>query len=277
MALVNKNRVRETSTTTGTGAYTLAGAAANFQSFAAIGDANTTWYVAEDGSNWEVGVGTYTASGTTLARTTILASSNANAAVNWGAGTKNISNTLPAEFAISSPAVVASRIYRATDQNIPAGNAWTDLSFSNAAYQINNAGWSSGSTYTIPETGLAFLAFEADVSGAALLTAATVEMQILVNGLVTNGADRKVLAPGGTANMWSFAQRSYNAGDTVKIQFRNSDATNVVTVVAQTDGSGGGFHSPDLIYTKITGAKGDQGVPGETSLGLALSQHLILN
>jgi len=90
MAFLVADRVKETSTTTGTGTYTLAGAVAGFRSFAAIGNGNVTFYVATDGTDWEVGRGTYTSSGTTLARTTILASSNANAAVNWGAGTREI-------------------------------------------------------------------------------------------------------------------------------------------------------------------------------------------
>lgn len=97
MSLINKDRVKETSTTTGTGTYTLAGAAAGFQAFSAIGDGNTTYYAVTDGTNWEVGIGTYTLSGTTLARTTIIASSNANAAVNWTAGTRTMVCTLPAE------------------------------------------------------------------------------------------------------------------------------------------------------------------------------------
>lgn len=99
MALVNKDRIKETSTTTGTGVYTLNGAMAGFQSFAAVGNTNTCDYVAEDGTNWEVGLGTYTLSGTRLARTTIYASSNAGAAVNWGVGTKRVSVTLPASMA----------------------------------------------------------------------------------------------------------------------------------------------------------------------------------
>lgn len=101
MALVHKNRVKETSTTTGTGTYTLAGAATGFQSFSAIGDGNTCYYTAEDGTDWEVGVGTYTSAGTTLARTTVLASSNAGAAVNWAAGTRNLFVGIAAEKFIS--------------------------------------------------------------------------------------------------------------------------------------------------------------------------------
>lgn len=98
MALVVADRVRETTTTTGTGTITLAGASAGFQSFAVIGNGNTTYYAIVDiGSGaWEVGTGTYTASGTTLARTTILASSNGGSVVNLGAGTKDVFVTYPA-------------------------------------------------------------------------------------------------------------------------------------------------------------------------------------
>ena len=84
MALVLADRVRETSTTTGTGSVTLGGAYTSFQTFlAGIGNGNTTYYTiaGQTGSEWEVGIGTYTSAGTTLARTTVLASSNAGALV----------------------------------------------------------------------------------------------------------------------------------------------------------------------------------------------------
>jgi len=102
MALVVKDRVRETTTTTGTGTITLGGAATGFQSFSVIGDANTTFYTIQlsNTNEWEVGVGTYTLSGTTLSRDTILESSNGGSAVNFSAGTKDVFVTYPAEKAI---------------------------------------------------------------------------------------------------------------------------------------------------------------------------------
>ena len=100
MALIVKDRVKETTTTTSTGTYTLAGAVTGFQSFAVVGNGNSTYYTVTDGTNWEVGVGTYTSSGTTLSRDTILASSNSGSAVNWGAGSKDVFLTYPAERSV---------------------------------------------------------------------------------------------------------------------------------------------------------------------------------
>lgn len=100
MALVLADRVQETSTTAGTGTITLLGAVTGFQSFAAVGNGNNTYYtIYEQGTNnWEVGIGTYTASGTTLSRDTIIASSNAGAVVTFGAALKNVFVDMPSEM-----------------------------------------------------------------------------------------------------------------------------------------------------------------------------------
>lgn len=102
MALVLKDRVKETSTTTGTGTLTLGGAAAGFQSFSVIGDGNTTYYAIVDSAtgDWEVGLGTYTSSGTTLARSVVLESSNSGSAVNFSSNAKDVFVTYPAERAV---------------------------------------------------------------------------------------------------------------------------------------------------------------------------------
>ena len=102
MALALKDRVKETTTTTGTGTVTLAGAAAGFQSFAAVGNGNQTFYAIVDATSgdWEVGIGTYTSSGTTLSRTTVVSSSNAGSLVNFGAGSKDVFVTYPSSRAV---------------------------------------------------------------------------------------------------------------------------------------------------------------------------------
>jgi hypothetical protein len=102
MAFVVKDRVQEITTTTGTGTLTLGGALLGFQTFAIIGDGNTTYYAIADPitGDWEVGIGTYTASGTTLSRTTVLESSNSGSLVNFAAGSKNVFCTYPAERAV---------------------------------------------------------------------------------------------------------------------------------------------------------------------------------
>jgi hypothetical protein len=102
MALVLADRVRETTTVTGTGTATLLGAVSGYQSFAAVGNANTTYYVIanQSASEWEVGIGTYTASGTTLSRDTVLSSSNSGSLVNFSAGTKDVFVDYPAGRAV---------------------------------------------------------------------------------------------------------------------------------------------------------------------------------
>ena len=94
MALALADRVKETTTTTGTGTVNLAGAVDGFQSFVgSVGSGNTTYYAIEDndGSGWEVGIGTVTdASPDTLARSTILASSNSDNAINLSSGTHSV-------------------------------------------------------------------------------------------------------------------------------------------------------------------------------------------
>ena len=96
MAFVLADRVQETTTTAGSGTITLAGAKPGYQSFAAIGDGNTTYYTIAGLTEWEVGIGTYTSSGTTLSRDTVLASSASGAKVTFSAGTKDVFCDYPA-------------------------------------------------------------------------------------------------------------------------------------------------------------------------------------
>jgi len=102
MALVVYDRVQETTTTSGTGSVTLLGAVSGFQSFAVVGNTNTTYYTITDGAQWEVGIGTYSTSGPTLARTTILSNSNGNTTpITLSGGTAQVFVTYTAEKSVN--------------------------------------------------------------------------------------------------------------------------------------------------------------------------------
>lgn len=119
MALVLADRVLETTTTTGSGTITLAGAEPGYQSFSVIGNANQTYYTITTDSDWEVGIGTYTASGTTLSRDTVLASSNSGNRITLAAGSKKVFVTYPAEKSVNFD--VSGNITAATGRIINLG------------------------------------------------------------------------------------------------------------------------------------------------------------
>ena len=102
MAFVVKDRVKVTTTTTGTSDFTLGSASLGFQNFSVIGNGNDTYYAATDAitGDWEVGIGTYTTAGPTLTRTTILESSAGGSKVSFSAGSKDVFVTYPAERAV---------------------------------------------------------------------------------------------------------------------------------------------------------------------------------
>jgi hypothetical protein len=130
MALVVKDRVRETTTTTGTGTVTLAGPVTGFQSFSVIGNTNTTYYAIVDAATgeWEVGIGTYTLSGTTLSRDTVLESSNSGALVPFIAGTKDVFCTYPAERSVyADGTTLASPAANLTANGIPYASSTSAL------------------------------------------------------------------------------------------------------------------------------------------------------
>ena len=128
MAFVLADRVKETTTTAGTGTVTLLGASTGYQSFAVIGNANTTYYTisAQSGTEWEVGIGTYTSSGTTLSRDTVLASSNAGSLVIFSAGTKDVFVTQPAETTVVSSNNPGTSGYLLTSNGTGVAPSWQE-------------------------------------------------------------------------------------------------------------------------------------------------------
>src|SRR5210317_1668798 len=216
MALVVNDRVKETSTTTGTGTFDLAGAVSGFESFVAgIGNSNTTYYsIVNENGEFEVGLGTITDAATdTLSRDTIISSSNSDSAVDFGAGTKNVFCTLPASKAVildSSGNIVANNGSNLTNLNasnlasgtvpdarfpatLPAadGSALTALNASNVA----SGTLSSDRLPTVPTTkggtGLTAIGTANQViavnSGATALEYQTVDLANLNADNLTSG------------------------------------------------------------------------------------------
>lgn len=171
MALVIKDRVKETTTTTGTGALTLAGAMTGFRSFSSVSSTNDTMYYglqAVDGSgnptgDWEVGLGTY--SGTnTLTRTTVLDSSNAGSAVSLAAGTKQVWIDIAAVDYKNTSRGPAFGAYATATQSLPDNTA-TKLTFDTEEFDTANV--FSSSRFTPNVFGYYQLNAGATLGGAA--------------------------------------------------------------------------------------------------------------
>ena len=217
MALVLADRVQETTTTTGTGTVTLAGAVSGFQSFAAVGDANTTYYTiaGQTTSEFEVGIGTYTASGTTLSRDTILTSSNSNLAVNFSAGTKNVFVTYPASRSVyvngttitpTNSGILptsaggtgsSSTTYASLTANVsgilPAANGGTANGFT-----AFSGPTTSTNTFTLPDATATILTSNTAVTVAQGGTGATTQTAyaVLCGGTTSTGAYQSIAGVG---------------------------------------------------------------------------------
>lgn len=194
MALVVADRVKETSTTAGTGAFTLDGAVAGYQAFSVIGNGNTTYYaiVGQTGTEWEVGLGTYTSAGTSLSRDTILSSSNSNALVPFSAGTKDVFVTYPAGRSVyqdSAGLVALSGTIQAT--TFQGGSASiTNANINSSVISILTATTISGGSASITNASIAsgtitnFLATTIS-GGSASITTASVGSGTITNLLAT--------------------------------------------------------------------------------------------
>jgi len=196
MALVIDDRVKETSTTTGTGTLNLSGAVSGFQTFVAgVGDGNTTYYaiVNRDEDEWETGIGTVTdASTDTLARTTVIASSNSDSAVSFSSGTKDVFTTLPASKAVyedgSSDVTLPNDLILGSDSAVLKFGADSDttlthtdgtgltlnstnkLLFRDSALYINSS--TDGQLDIVADTEIQIAATTIDINGAIALNGA---------------------------------------------------------------------------------------------------------
>ena len=143
MGLVLKDRVKETTASSGTGAITLAGTTSGYQAFSVIGNGNTTYYViaGQTSTEWEVGLGTW-ATGNTLTRTTVLASSNAGSLVSFSAGTKDVWCDYPA-----GRSVVGGEGYV---ENANTINTSSTVNTGKNAFSVGPLTIASGVTVTLP-------------------------------------------------------------------------------------------------------------------------------
>ena len=266
MALVLKDRVKVLATTTGTGTFTLGAAVTGFQDFSVIGNGNTTYYTiaAQATPDWEVGIGTYTASGTLLSRDTILESSNSGAAVDFPAGTKDVFVTYPAERAT----------YLDTAGAYPVQNTFNTLNAANAVLTAGtvsttpvNATDLVNKTYvdTAVSSGIHFhqpVRVESPINlnatynngtagvGATLTNAGT-QVALVIDGVTVSVADRVLVYEQTTQTQNGiYVVTDVGSGSTNWILTRSSDADTYA--VASANGLGEG--SAVFVQQGTTGA-----------------------
>ena len=207
MAFVIADRVRETSTTTGTGNFTLAGAVDRFRTFDSVLDTgDTTYYTIADqsGVGWEVGIATFT-SPSTLARTTILSSSNGGSAVDFGAGSKDVFITLPAARTVTS-------VDGGSTGLTPSTASYGAISLGGTLVAAN--GGTGQSSYTIGDllyaSGTTALSKLADVAiGSALISGGVGTAPSWGKiGLTTHVSGTLPVANGGTGTTTAFTSGS---------------------------------------------------------------------
>lgn len=230
MALVLADRVQENTTTSGTGPITLTGAVFGFQTFAVVGNGNTCYYTIVDGGAWEVGIGTYSTAGPSLARTTILSNSNGNTSpITLSADVKNVFLTYPAGKSVNVDAGTAVTLPGALTLNgtiASNSNAFVGGSFDgNQFLPSNGSGAQVNSlrdgvvTVNVGTTGTASKTFTFDING-----------NLAVNRL--NQANTNTAAAGGTTTLTAASTYSQTLTGTGNQTFAMPDATTLTTGVA---------------------------------------------
>jgi hypothetical protein len=277
MALVVADRVKETTTTTGTGAITLAGAEVNFVAFSSVlSDGDTTYYAIVDDSNqdFEVGLGTYATSGNTLTRTTVLASSNGGSAVDLSAGSKEVFITYPAGKSVNKDAsgnVALGGSITATQLDLTAQGDLRLQDASGGEYVALQAPSTVGSSFTLTLPSADGSADQALVTnGSGTLSFAAVGASVDYQEFTSSGTFTKAsgvnyiyveaIGAGGSGASGNYSgdgAQGGGGGAFVSGLFRASEvgATETVTI-----GAGG---------TSVTAGSGNNG--GATSFGSLLT------
>lgn len=197
MPLVVADRVQETSTTSGTGALTLAGAVNGYRTFSSgVGNGNTTYYAISDGTDWEVGLGTYTSAGNTLSRDTVLSSSNGNALVSFSSATKNVWGDYPAGKSVYSDGSNAIQLGR------QAANYFQTLgSAANITPELSVLGSDTNIPFTIETKGTGAINLSAGSRGVNVANGQTVTaITVSNNGSGYSSAAAASITPPTTVN-----------------------------------------------------------------------------
>jgi hypothetical protein len=252
MAFAINDRVKETSTTTGTGTFSLGGAVSGFQTFVAgVGGGNTTYYaiVNDTGTEFEIGIGTVTDSGTdTLSRDTILESSNSDSAVSFSSGTKTVFCTLPAEKVVVTPGSGAMTISPPTDLTVDAGNdivfdaAGNAIRFKSNGTEVGQASLASQDLTILSSVSDKDLIFKGN-DGGSTITALTLDMSdagtaTFNHDIILGDNSKAQFGAGLDLNVYHSGSHSYienNTGDLVLLN--NSDDKDII--FQSDDGSGG--------------------------------------
>jgi hypothetical protein len=205
MALVVKDRVQETSTTTGTGSLTLLGAVTGFQTFSsAIGNTNTTYYTIQGNGEWEVGIGTVSASA--LSRDSVLESSNGGSLVNFSAGSKFVFCTYPAEKSVDIETAQTLTNKTIDGSNNTLSNI-ANSSLTNSAITINGTSTSLGGSINVGTV--------TSVSGTGTVSGISLSGTVTSSGDLTLGGSLDLSSPpaiGGTsANTGKFTTLNYTS------------------------------------------------------------------
>ena len=245
MALVLKDRVQETATANTTVSFTMLGAATGYQSFSSIGNTNTTYYAATDVSgNWEAGIGTYSTTGPTLTRTTILSSSNSGSAVTF-VGTVTVFVTYPsgksvnldASGNVSALGTVASGTWNATTMAVAYGGTGVTTSTGSG----NNV-LSTSPTLVTPLLGTPtsgnLSSCTADGTNAVGYLVIPQNSQSAAYTLVLADAGKNIYHPGAdtTARTWTIpANGSVAFPIGTAITFINDTSGGVITISITTD------------------------------------------
>lgn len=190
MAFVIADRVRETTSSIGTGAVTLGGPYAGFQPFSVLGNGNTTYYAIIDPTtgDWEVGIGAYTASGNTLSRATVLSSSNSGSLVTFGSGVKDVICTQPSERNVYA---VGTDVVAANGATVP------NTLLANSSVTINGNSVALGGSTTVTASTTNALTLGNYLSGTSFNGSAAVTTDVNASSTNTAGA---IVARDGSGN-----------------------------------------------------------------------------